>query len=61
VRLNRLKKKLTATVLVLSAASAWAHEGHGADGAHAHGFDALLGVVGALLAVGLAIWLRNKR
>jgi hypothetical protein len=61
VRLNPLKNKLTATVLVLSAGSAWAHEGHGADGAHAHGFDAVIGVVGLLLVAGLWIWLRNKR
>jgi hypothetical protein len=61
VRSIDMKGAATALALGAVAASARAHEGHGASGAHAHGFDVVIGVVGVLLAAGLWLWLRNKR
>jgi hypothetical protein len=49
------------TLAVLLSAPAWGHEGHGAEGAHAHGFDLLIGALGAVLAVCAVVWWRNKR
>jgi hypothetical protein len=46
----------TATVLLLSAAGAGAHDGHGLAGAHWHATDTSGFVFVALLA-GLALWL----
>jgi hypothetical protein len=49
----------TATVLLLSAAGAWAHEGHGMGSVHWHATDTSGFLFVALLA-GLALWLSRE-
>ena len=41
--------------------SAWAHDGHGVSGLHAHATDAWGLVVGLTLAATLALWLRGRK
>ena len=47
--------KLLLTLPLLSSLSAWAHEGHGLEGSHAHATDTL-GFVMAIVAIAAMIW-----
>ncbi|MEY4676347.1 MAG: hypothetical protein RLZZ470_854 [Pseudomonadota bacterium] len=51
--------KLLVILPLLNGWGAWAHEGHGLDGAHAHATDAL-GFVVTLVVVAAMIWTGRK-
>jgi hypothetical protein len=51
--------KLLITLPLLNGLTAWAHEGHGLEGPHAHATDAL-GFVVAVVVVAAMIWTGRK-
>ncbi|MFN3304105.1 MAG: hypothetical protein ACK44A_10335 [Roseateles sp.] len=50
---------MRALTLLLLAAPAFAHEGHGLEGPHMHGWDGL-GTLALIAAAGVAIWWFTK-
>jgi hypothetical protein len=49
------------TVGLLAPLAAWAHEGHGLDGAHWHATDAWGFVVAAVAAAAAVVWWRGRK
>lgn len=50
---------IAAAAAALASSAVQAHDGHGASGPHVHAGD-VLGLLAAIVVVGLALWLRRK-